>query len=130
MLKVVFDTNIIIEHLRLTKQKVKTTILKQIISNQNVLPLISTATIQELFAGQSSKKTKEEGRIRQTLKLFLIKNVNEETAELGGKILRDTKTKMNFADAQIAATAILEKASLLTKNKKDFAKIKGVKLYE
>lgn len=42
--------------------------------------------------------------------------------------MRD-KTVKEFADASIAATVLSEKALLLTKNKKDFANIKGLKFY-
>lgn len=127
--KVVIDTNIIIDHLRQgIKQKTQSQ-LEVIVEDRDIIPLISTATMQELFAGQSSKKAKEERKIKSILALFKTIPVNEETAENAGKIMRDTKPLIQFADAQIAAAAILEKACLLTKNRKDFLPIKGLKLY-
>lgn len=127
--KVVIDTNIIIDHLRQgIKQKTKSQ-LEVIVEDGNIIPLISTGTMQELFAGQSSKKAKEDQKIKRVLALFRTIPVNEEVAETAGKIMRDTEPFVQFADAQIAATTILEKACLLTKNKKDFRRIKRLKLY-
>lgn len=124
--KIVIDTDVIIDHLR-GGRKSK---LEIVLGNRNFIPLISVATIQELFAGQSSKIIKEEKKIRKILALFKIISLNQKIGELAGKIMRDTIRIVQFADAQIAAMAILEKALFLTKNEKDFAKIKGVKFYE
>lgn len=127
--KVVVDTNLIIDHLRQkVKQRVKTQ-LEKIIEEESISPLISSATIQELFAGQSSKKIEEKRKIRRILSCFAITNISPKMAETAGKIMRETKPVVQFADAQIAATAILEKAYLATKNKKDFKNIKGLKFY-
>ncbi len=128
--KVVIDSNIIIDFLRQEGKGKQKTQLEAILEKKNIIPLLSSATIQELFAGQSSKKSREEARIRKILALFKILVVNEEVAEMAGKIMRDTKAIIQFADAQIAATALLEKALLLTKNKKDFANIRGIKFYQ
>lgn len=124
--KIVIDTNVIIDHLR---QEEKSE-LEIILEDQNFVPLISVATIQELFAGQSSKIIKEEKKIRKILTWFKTISINQEIGEFAGKIMRDIVGIIQFADAQIAATAILEKALLLTKNKKDFANIKGIKFYD
>ncbi len=43
--------------------------------------------------------------------------------------MRDSKTPIQFADAAIAATAIINGAELYTLNKKDFEKIPGLLLY-
>jgi len=131
MTKIIVDTNIVIDYLRISRTKIeKTTILDQIalprIKNQLI---ISTITIQELFEGKSSKEKKEENKIRKTLSFFRTINLDSKIAELAGKIARDFGP-IEFADASIAATAILEKAYLLTKNKKDFQNIKGLKIYQ
>lgn len=128
--KVVVDTDIIIDHLRQEEKRKSKSELEMIVENTNITPLISAATVQELFAGQSSKKIKEERKIRRILALLEIISITLEIAGAAGKIMRDTKPIVQFADAQIAATAISEKAYLLTKNKKDFAKIKGLKFYD
>lgn len=128
MKKVVIDTDIIIDYLRLPEEE-KVDFWK-ILSQPKIKPLISAATLQELFIGQSSKDKKREQKIRKALLLLKVKKIDEKIAELAGKILRDNPGKMSFPDAQIAATAILEKAYLATGNKKHFKNIKGLKFYE
>lgn len=128
--KVLIDTNIIIDYLRQEGKRARKTKLEVILEEENIVPLLSSATIQELFAGQSSKKRKEEARIRKILALFKTLVVNKEVAEMAGEIMRDTLPIVQFSDAQIAATAISEKAYLLTKNKKDFTSIQGIKFYQ
>lgn len=127
--KVVIDTNIIIDYLRQEGKRERKNQLEVILEKKNIIPLLSAATIQELFAGQSSKESRQETRIRKILTLFETLVINEEVAEMAGKTMRDALPIIQFADAQIAATAILEKAFLLTKNKKDFANIRGIRFY-
>lgn len=127
MKKVVIDTNIIIDYLRIDRKR--KTLLREILQSSFQL-MISVATLQELFIGQSTKNIKEEKKIKKLLSFFIIKNINPQIAETAGKFLRDNPGKLSFPDAKIAATAILEDAYLLTKNKKDFANIRGIKLYQ
>ncbi|MFH1030818.1 MAG: PIN domain-containing protein [bacterium] len=51
-----------------------------------------------------------------------------ETVQLAGEIARDLKSPIEFADAAIAATAILRGASFLTLNKKHFSGIRELEL--
>lgn len=48
---------------------------------------------------------------------------------LSGKIIRDMKSIVRFADAGIAASCIHNKTSFLTLNKKDLINISELKLY-
>ena len=128
--KVVLDTDIIIDHLRQEKGGNSSSRLETVVAEKNIIPLISTVTVQELFAGQSSRKIKEEQKIRMVLNLFGILPLSMSIAETAGKIIRDAETVVQLADSSIAATAISENALLLTKNKKDFQKIKGLRLYD
>lgn len=129
MRKIVIDTNIIIDYLRIGHQR--KTLLEELLEKPKIKAIISVATLQELFVGQSTKKTKEEKRIKKIVAFCEIKNITPKIAEIAGKILRDQPSgKMSFPDAKIAATAILEKAYLLTRDKKDFQNIKGLKIYQ
>ena len=56
--KVVIDTNIIIDHLRLPRKEKSP--FELAVEDPNIDPIISSATIQELFIGQSSLKEEEE----------------------------------------------------------------------
>lgn len=124
--KVVIDTNIIIDHIRLPRKGKSP--FEIIVENLSFDSLISTATIQELFVGQSSVREDQETKIRKIINSIQTLDITPEIAELAGQIMRDVKPQMQFADAQIAATAILNKASLFTLNKKDFKGIKKLKL--
>lgn len=124
--KVVIDTNIIIDHLRV--ERLGKSLFENCVQDLEIVPFISTTTIQELFSGKSSLKEDQETKIRKIINSLQIQAVTLEIAELAGQIMRDVKPQVQFADAQIAATAILNKAKLLTLNKKDFRGIKGLKL--
>ena len=51
-----------------------------------------------------------------------------ETAQLAGELSRDLNRPMTIADAAIAATVLLNGASLATLNSKDFVNIEGLEL--
>ena len=53
-----------------------------------------------------------------------------EVAQMAGRIARDHKQPIEFPDAAIAATAIVNNASLFTLNQKDFKGIKELELME
>jgi len=124
---VVLDTDILINYIRQPESGSSHLIpLLQSISPQDLA--ISVITIQELYVGESSKaKQKEEFFLRLISRLIILPYDNK-TAKMAGEIMRDIRPRVQFADAAIAATAILNKASLLTLNKKDFKGIKGLKL--
>jgi predicted nucleic acid-binding protein len=82
---------------------------------------VSVVTVQELFAGASSKI--RENDVLKLLSLFKILPYSEETARKAGEIERDNKSDADFADLAIAATCLTSKLSLVTLNKKDFAGI-------
>lgn len=128
--KTIIDTSIVIDHLRQIDTQESENKLQKIIKNNALIPLISSATIQELFAGQSSKNKSKEGEIRSVLGLFRIVPVTSKVAELAGTPMRDNQKIIKFADAQIAATAIIQKAYLATENKKDFEGVKDLSIYE
>lgn len=121
---VVLDTSVIIDHLR---RKIKGTILDLLVEKYGWSELaISTVSVQELFVGLSSKNQKEE--ILNLISLMKILPYTFKVAEKAGEILRDSKTGMNFVDAAIAATCVLNDCKLATLNTGDFLKIKGLDL--
>ncbi len=123
---VILDTNIIIDHLRRPLEKSK---LRQIEEKIPVKDLaISILTVQELYEGKSTIDEIHERTLLETINPFKILPYTYEVAQIAGKLARDLGRKIEFADAAIAATAILNKAKLLTLNKKDFQGIKKLKL--
>lgn len=124
---VVIDTNVVIDHLR-QKGSTESALSKLIGQIELTEAAISFMSVQELFAGQSTKDREIERWILTIIKPYRLLPYTFEIAKLAGEIDRDSKNQIDFPDAAIAATAILNKASLFTLNKKDFKGIKGLKL--
>lgn len=124
---VVLDTSILIDFLRRPKSDDS-----QLIQFNRLHPTekiaISILTIQELYSGQSSKDGNKEQLFLKVVNKCEILPYTYEIARLAGELVRDIKSSLGFPDAAIAATTILNKAKLLTLNKKDFHRINGLKL--
>ena len=69
--------------------------------------------------------------LRIALKLFesfRALDITKPIGLLGGELMR-TKTVLFIADALIAATCIENKLELMTNNRKDFKKVKGLRFW-
>lgn len=124
---VVLDTNIIIDHLR---QRSDDTVLLKIarrIAKENLA--ISVISVQELYEGKSAAdKTKEE-YLLATISPLKILPYTYEAAQVAGEIARELVRPIEFADAAIAATAIINNTQLATLNKRDFQTVKDLEFY-
>lgn len=123
---VILDTNVLIDYLR--RPEDSSSPLQEFIRLQKDKITISILTIQELYAGKSSKEPIKEQLFLEVVGSLEILPYTYNTAKLAGEIVRDLGKPLGFPDAAIAATAILNKASLFTLNKKDFKGIKKLKL--
>ena len=125
---VILDTNIIIDHLRTLGNKES-----HIVKLSKILPkddlAISLVTIQELFQGKSTLNTEREKNLLAVIEGLRILPYTYQIAKIAGQINRDIENKIEFADAAIAATAIVNEAKLFTLNKKDFQDIKGLEFF-
>lgn len=121
---VIIDTNIVIDYLRRRDKSLYEGLFEQ----EKETIGISLITVQELFAGQSINDTKEEEFLTTLFSVLKILPYTYETAQLAGEILRDAVDPIGFADAAIAATAIINNSSLYTKNVRHFRKIKNLEL--
>lgn len=127
MKKVVVDTDIVINYLR-QRDKVLVRILA-LSEKEKLIALVSGVTLAEICAGKEMEDLGKQKRAREVLERFNSVVFPEKAIfEKAGKIMR--RGGPPLGDAIIAATAILEKAKLATMNKKDFAKIEGLKLYD
>lgn len=126
---VILDTDIVIDHLRAIDDRVSQLIkIARRVSRTNLA--VSVITIQELYEGQSSRdKTKEEYLLATIAPLKIIP-YTFEVAKRAGMIARDLDRSIEFADAAIAATAVVHRASLYTLNQRDFRTIKGLELVQ
>ncbi len=124
---VILDTNIIIDHLRLSgnEDSQLTKVAKQ--KPKEVLA-ISMITVQELYEGRSTRDSQKEQYLLATISPLKILPYTYEVAQLAGEIARDLNRPVEIVDAAISATTILNGASLLTLNKKDFDGMQNLQL--
>lgn len=123
---VILDTSIIIDHLRQTGKKSFLQALIEKLPGETFA--LSVITIQELYEGQSTRDKDRENHLLILLSQFKIVPYDYNVAELAGKITRDTKPLVSFADAAIAATTIINGCQLYTLDKKDFSSINNLEL--
>lgn len=123
-MKVVIDTNIIIDHLKGVPQATKQ--LKEI-EEGTFTGLISTITIMELMAAPGVPEQRMDA-IRELLDIFEHVPVNGQVASTAGAFLSKYRAShgLNPMDAIIAATAHVNEAVLFTLNKKHFRFIEGL----
>jgi predicted nucleic acid-binding protein len=126
---VVIDTNIIIDHLRLQKTEQESLLMKLAKQLPKETLALSIISIQELYEGLSTRDSQKEQYLLATISPLKILSYTYETAQLAGQIARDLNHPIELADAAIAATTILNGASLQTINKKDFIDIKDLQLF-
>lgn len=133
MVTILIDTSILIDHLRLRSAAgnghPKKTIFERLVEKPYGVA-ISVVTIQELYEGQSSKRELENKRIEKLLEILDQYPVTPEIARSAGVISRDNDRSVGFADAAIAATAIVQGFQLFTLNSKHFQDIPGIDLFK
>lgn len=126
---VVLDTNIVIDHLRQTG-KGDTLLLRIAQKVPKEMLALSVISLQELYEGQSTRQKQKEEYLLVTIAPLRMLSYTYETAELAGKIARDREKPIEFADAAIAATAVISDAQLCTLDKKDFSGIADLAFFE
>lgn len=111
MADVLVDTDVFIDHLRGAVE------LKP---GRNRLHY-SVVTRAELFAGTSATDL-----VSQLLAPFREITVDRAVAERAGRVVREFQLRM--PDALIAATALENRLALMTRNQKDFGKVRGLRV--
>ena len=123
MKKILIDTSVLIEYLRL---KNKTTSYEKIIA-ANWKPVFNFITVAELWAGKSAWESRNKTQLLENLLSGAIIILPlKSSLKKAGKI--KAQYNISLPDAFIASCAIEKKLILATLNTKDFAKIKGLKL--
>lgn len=126
MEKILLDTSILIEYLRLKEKRNSN--LSQILKERNAFLTIPLVVVSEVFSGKSLEKKEVHKEINQLLNIFEVLDFNLEIAKKTGELRRIHELRL--ADAIIAATAIILDLPLATLNFKDFRKVAGLKLYQ
>jgi hypothetical protein len=107
---VLFDTDVFVDHLRGAHK------MPQAMGSYSVI------TRAELFAGDEG----EESAVRALLALHNELAVDSAVAERAGRIRRATDARM--PDALVAATALEHDLDLVTRNRRGFERIRGLRL--
>jgi len=105
------DTDVFIDHLRGARQ----------LTPKNHRIHYSVITRAELFAGNTATNL-----VNTLLAPFREITVDRAVAERAGRTRRESGVRL--PDALIAATAIEHKCSLVTRNRRDFEKVRGLRL--
>lgn len=105
------DTDIFIDHLRGAAE---------LVARGDRLHY-SVVTRAELFAGNSATEL-----VAQLLAPFRELDVGRVVAERAGRVVREFQLRM--PDALIAATAVEYRLILVTRNRKDFDRVRGLRI--
>lgn len=105
------DTDIFIDHLRGAAE---------LVARRDRLHY-SIVTRAELFAGNSATEL-----VAQLLAPFRELDVGRVVAERAGRVVREFQLRM--PDALIAATAVEYRLILVTRNRKDFDRVRGLRI--
>ena len=123
----VVDTGIFIDYLR-AKDKSKTILQK--LPDESEL-YVSTITLYELYMGATNpQKWVDVKTLTDDIPVLpFTKTISEKAAIVYQELKKENKI-IEFRDIFIAATAMVHNLSVLTKNKKHFTRVKGLKLRE
>ena len=118
--KLLIDTDVLIDYLRGQAQAV------EFLESRTEVLLISTMTIAELYAGVRNGKEME--MLNELIRAFQVVPIDESISMKGGLYRRDYGKShgMGLADAIIAASAELNRVTLVTLNQKHFPMIADI----
>ena len=122
--KYTLDTNIIIDQLR--GFKMVDDIFQSRTEDENFVTFISVITELEIYSGKSMNNIHCKNIANKLLSKMLKISVDSSIAKYAGQIKR--KFSISFPDALIAATAIQNKCTLITRNVKHFKEIPKLKV--
>lgn len=123
--KILADTSIIIEHLRINEKS--ESIFSRTVVNNEIY--ISSITIFELYCGATNNRKRND--IDILCKFANILNIDKETGQFAANLylnLKDRGFSIGTEDLLIAANALQYNLSVLTLNKKHFNKVENLKL--
>jgi predicted nucleic acid-binding protein len=119
------DTNTIIYYL--DRDPAVVALLDRLFDNVDATFYVSTVTELELYSYPDLSEEEEAG-IKQLLTDMFVVPLDSRIARYAGYLRRLYRLKT--PDSAIAATAILTKTTLLTRNVEDFQRIENLKLQE
>ncbi len=125
MIKIFVDTNILIDYVNGFNDELETLFVKQ--EQKNIELCINPVILTEFFNDRELYKKGKMNTALEFVNLFRIIDINRKIGIIAGELLRTNAVSV-LADAFVAATCIHCNLILFTNNKKDFQKVKGLKL--
>lgn len=125
MVKLLLDTDVLIEELR---QPNKETTFKTLKSQKHKF-YICAITITELWAGESINRPKGKRLATKLLKEVSQIPLSNQMLKRAGEELRKDKN-LYLGDSLVAATALVKKLILVSLNIRHFQRIGGLKLHK
>lgn len=125
MIRVVMDTNILIDHLR-GVDAAREIITR--VKNKELEACISALTEAELLSGKEYEIERKRKDIIELIHFFTKLDIDNAIAQKTGEYRR--KYGYSIQDSIIAATAFVSKCKLWTKNVQDFKRIKEIEIEE
>lgn len=119
---IVIDTDIFVDHLRGYAPAMA--FFESLASQEDIF--FSAITEAELVAGNECKEKAKKDGVLQFLNQWNKIVVSNQIAVLAGDLCRDKE--LELPDAIIAASALVSKAELVTRNEKDFKKVIDLKI--
>lgn len=119
---ILIDTNVFIDHLRNFKPAVA--FFESIIGRPNIF--FSAITETELFAGKENNDLEKREKLLHFVYQWNKIKVDNPLAAMAGDISR--KYGLSVPDAIIAASAIINDLTLITRNIKDFDKVQNLSI--
>lgn len=127
-MKLVLDTDVLVDHLRLRDSP--WIALLEDIQRRRIGGYVSVITLAELHAGSLMAQAVIRTRTRRLLSLFRRVPVQEEIAIKAGALLREhVRDGLALADALVAATALSLDAPLVTRNRRHYQLVRGLRFY-
>ncbi len=123
MMRAVIDTDIFIDFLH---DKTKGEKLFEDIVNEKVIGLVSVVTEVELLSGSECNDAERRYAVDNILSTCHKIEVSVPIAQKAGELRRTCHTPI--IDSIIAATAIIANAVVVSRNTKDFSRIKAIEL--
>lgn len=125
--EVLLDTSVLIEHFR-SKDKRKTVLFR--LAKEGWLFRVSALTQYEVLAGSTPAQLRYWSEMLERL---VVLSFDDQTAWMAARVgaeLRKQGSGIGMADLLIASTALAHDIPLATLNRKDFLRIKALRMVE
>lgn len=127
MTPIFVDTDILIDYSKGHSRFLETLLAGQ--DRGDIELIINPVVVAEFTTDRSLRDAKKLSQAEEFLQLFLLKEITKSVGLVAGELLRDGHVG-SLGDAMIAATCIVYKLLLATRNTKHFSKTPKLEFYQ